>query len=256
MPAKLDMMAKDPPPYKRPIIHPLWHHSRLAPERGSEEWSISRDWQQRDNWGSWFPYPPPSLCAPIWPFDFVLRCESPHLTETRMNDVNIVHVWNTVPCQNDPWLYQRILCVSEHHTCPRAGQECQILEDGDIVLALNRKKSCNFEPTCLMISPRQRRLISFSLSSDRAERTSFAPCSAASFAKAAPMPVEAPVIQMTFPFKSPRKHILSSNLLLMYLYSLSQLPNFLPNLSQNMRLRSPSERQRRTNPSKKTIKKV
>ena len=53
--------------------------------------------------------------------------------------------------------------------------------------------------------PRQRCLTALSLSSDRAEITSLAPCFAASIASAAPMPVDAPVIQITCPFKSPLK---------------------------------------------------
>ena len=51
----------------------------------------------------------------------------------------------------------------------------------------------------------QRCLTVLSLSSDRAEITSLAPCFAASIASAAPMPVDAPVIQITCPFKSPSK---------------------------------------------------
>ena len=53
--------------------------------------------------------------------------------------------------------------------------------------------------------PRQRCLTALSLSSDRAEITILAPCFAASIASAAPMPVDAPVIQITCPFKSPLK---------------------------------------------------
>ena len=55
------------------------------------------------------------------------------------------------------------------------------------------------------ILPRQRCLTALSLSSDRAEITILAPCFAASIASAAPMPVDAPVIQITCPFKSPLK---------------------------------------------------
>ena len=55
------------------------------------------------------------------------------------------------------------------------------------------------------ILPRQRCLTALSLSSDRAEITSLAPCFAASIASAAPMPVDAPVIQITCPFTLPLK---------------------------------------------------
>ena len=54
----------------------------------------------------------------------------------------------------------------------------------------------------LYLLPRQRCFTALNWSSERAEITSFAPCLAASTASAAPIPVDAPVIQITFPFKS------------------------------------------------------
>ena len=83
-------------------------------------------------------------------------------------------------------------------------KNCQILIQFWDRKIKNIKSKCP-ESLHRCILPRQRCLTALSLSSDRAEITSLAPCFAASIASAAPMPVDAPVIQITCPFKSSLK---------------------------------------------------
>ena len=120
------------------------------------------------------------------------------------------------PFQNAEWLclhifdgYQIWLYPLEarEHLSPSNLDICQHLKIikywlnvGIVIL----KSKCP-ESLYRCILPRQRCLTVLSLSSDRAEITSLAPCFAASIASAAPMPVDAPVIQITCPFKSPSK---------------------------------------------------